>query len=249
MRSKLTRWGLSVVTMASVATAVLFATGWQSALAAQVSSVFLTNTSSNPVPVSGTVTVSGTPSVNVGNLPTDTNGNLKVAEQGTPTVHVNNTDANGNLKVAEQGTPNVDVQNFPSSQTVNGSVSVDNFPDAPTTSVLGADVTALNLVPLQLIGIADLSAYREVTLYIRTAEPNNDAAGHCDVATGAADNGNLRSPDTWTIDSFSFDSTTTIKTYDPAPPSIRVLCTLEGVPGGPAVISPDAHWLLTGRTG
>jgi uncharacterized protein (DUF58 family) len=94
--SKLTRWGLSVLTMASVATAVLFATGWQSALASSVSSVFVTNTSNNPVPVNGAVTVSGTPTVHVNN--TDGSGNLKVAEQGTPTVHVNNTDGSGNLE-------------------------------------------------------------------------------------------------------------------------------------------------------
>lgn len=219
---KFRRWGLSVLTMASVAAMVLLVTGWGSAMASSVSSVIVANTASNPA---------------------------QVHEAGTANVHVTNTDANGNIKVAEQGTPSVNVQNFPPSQTVNRSVSVSNFPAAPATSVIGADSTALTLDPQLLIGVRDLSAYREVTLYIRTEEPNNDAVGSCDVSTEAAEGGDPKALAAWTIDSFSFYSSTTIKTYDPAPPNMSVRCTLSPVPGGPATISQNVHWLLTGRTG
>src|SRR6266581_7103843 len=113
--SKVPRWGLSVLTMASVATLVLLVTGWGSAMAAQVTSVLVTNTSGNPVPVqqqgTANVNVTNTTSMPVHDTNTDSNGNIKVHEQGTPTVHVNNTDANGKLKVAEQGTPNVNITN------------------------------------------------------------------------------------------------------------------------------------------
>jgi len=217
MKGTFGRWGLTVLTMASVGTLVLLVTGWGSAVAAQVQSVIVANTATDPA---------------------------QVHEAGTAMVNVTNADANGNIKVAEQGTPNVNVQNFPSSQTVNGSVGVSNFPDAPATSVIGDDVTALTLKPLRLIAVANLSAYREVTLYIRTEEPNNNAAGNCDVITDIPKT-ELGFP----VDSFSFYSTTTIKTYDPAPPNIQVSCTLNNVPGGPAVISRNVYWMLTGRTG
>ena len=58
--------------MASVATLVLFVTGWGSAAASSMLNVFVTNTAAHPVPV------------NVTN--TDANGNLKVHEQGTADV-------------------------------------------------------------------------------------------------------------------------------------------------------------------
>lgn len=80
MKSTFLGWGLSVVTMASVATAVLLATGWGSAVAANVSSVFVTNTASNPVPVTPTGTVpvheQGTANVNV------TNSSISVTPPG-----------------------------------------------------------------------------------------------------------------------------------------------------------------------
>jgi hypothetical protein len=69
------KWVMTVLTTASVATIVLFVTGWGSAAASSVSSVLVTNTASHPVPVQeqGTphvaqsgawnVGISGTPSV------------------------------------------------------------------------------------------------------------------------------------------------------------------------------------------
>jgi len=76
------KWGLSVLTMVSVATAVLLVTGWGSALASSVRSlaatnVLVTNTSTNPayvketatVPVTGSVAVTGTPSVKFASTP------------------------------------------------------------------------------------------------------------------------------------------------------------------------------------
>ncbi len=80
---------MTVVTMVSVATVALLITGWGSALAANVSSVFVTNTASNSVPVQQ----QGTASVNITNT--------------SVPVHDTNVDSNGNLKVHEQGTANV----------------------------------------------------------------------------------------------------------------------------------------------
>jgi hypothetical protein len=57
------KYGMTVVTMVSVATVVLLVTGWGSAVAAQVTSVLVTNDASHPVPV----TQQGTANVNVTN--------------------------------------------------------------------------------------------------------------------------------------------------------------------------------------
>lgn len=92
MRSKFRKWGLTVVTMASVATLVLLVTGWGSAMASSVQSVIVANTASNPVPVTPT-------------------GTVPVHEQGTAKVAEQNLDGNGNVKVHEQGTANVNVTN------------------------------------------------------------------------------------------------------------------------------------------
>lgn len=92
MRNKLLRWGLSVLTMVSVATVLLLITGWGSAIASSVSSVVVTNTASNPVPVTPT-------------------GTVPVHEQGTAKAQEQNVDGNGNIKVHEQGTANVNVTN------------------------------------------------------------------------------------------------------------------------------------------
>jgi hypothetical protein len=107
---KVRKYALTLLATTSLVTVVLLVTGWDSAVASQISNVFVTNTAANPVPVSGSVTVSNLPAtqpvsgtVNVGNLP------------GSQTV---------------DGT--VDVGNFPSSQTVDGSVS----PAAPAAPVL-----------------------------------------------------------------------------------------------------------------
>jgi len=151
--SKFPRWGLSVLTMASVATLVLLVTGWGSAIASSVQSVIVANPVSNPANVheTGTANVNVTNTtampVNAKNLNTDTNGNLKVAET--------NTDANGNLAVHEQGTASVKVTNTASSPLpvagqvgISGtpSVNVANFPTAPdaaATKVIGSGHTTI----------------------------------------------------------------------------------------------------------
>lgn len=97
MRSKFSRWGMTVLTMVSVATVVLLVTGWGSAMASSVSSVLVANTASNPAQVheAGTANVHVTNTtampVNAQNLNTDTSGNLKVAQQGTADVNVTNS--------------------------------------------------------------------------------------------------------------------------------------------------------------
>jgi hypothetical protein len=118
MRGKVLQWGLSVLTMVSVATAVLLVTGWGSAMAASVSSVFVTNTSSNPVPVNG--------SVNVGNFPSTqaVSGSVNVGNTNTNPVNV----SVGNFPSTQAVSGSVNVGNFPATQTVSGSVNVANLP-------------------------------------------------------------------------------------------------------------------------
>jgi hypothetical protein len=108
-------WGLSVVTVVFVATALLMVTGWDSAIGATITSVFVTNTATHPVPVKE----QGIPKVTVQNV--DATGNMKVHEQGTAKVLVQNSTA---LPVHEQGTANVNV--------TNGSLSV-----APAAAITG----------------------------------------------------------------------------------------------------------------
>lgn len=78
------KFALTVATMASVATVVLLVTGWGSAVAAQVSSVFVTNDASHPV----SVHEQGTASVQVAN---DAAHAVPVAPQGTVPVTVGGT--------------------------------------------------------------------------------------------------------------------------------------------------------------
>ena len=56
---RFTRCAGALAGLAALVGLVLFTTGWGSAVAANISGVFVTNTASNPVPVSGTVTIGG----------------------------------------------------------------------------------------------------------------------------------------------------------------------------------------------
>jgi hypothetical protein len=93
--SRLGKWFVTVVTMVSVATVALLATGWGSAVAANVGSVFVANTPANPVPVHqqgiAEVKVTNAAAVPVKETNTDGNGNIKVHEQGTAKVSQSGT--------------------------------------------------------------------------------------------------------------------------------------------------------------
>jgi hypothetical protein len=88
--SRLGRGGATVVTMVSVASLVLLATGWGSAVAANVTSVFVTNRASNPVPVKqhGTANVYVTNTKPLNAYLTNT---PKVAQSGAWNVGINGT--------------------------------------------------------------------------------------------------------------------------------------------------------------
>ena len=87
---KLRRYGLTVVTVGSVVTVVLLVTGWGTAAAAQITSVFVTNNAANPVPVRQ----QGTANVNV------TNATVPVHEQGNEEVSVSHIFTNSNQFVS-----------------------------------------------------------------------------------------------------------------------------------------------------
>jgi len=114
--NKFLRWGVSVLTMMSVAVVVLLVTGWGSAIASNVGSVLVANTASNPVPVTPT-------------------GTVPVHEQGTANVAEQNLDANGNIKVHEQGTANVNVTNTPSVGLAASGNTVQISPNANTVKI------------------------------------------------------------------------------------------------------------------
>lgn len=180
--------------------------------------VVVGNTTSNPVPV----TVQNT----------DTNGAVKVHEQGT-------------ANVAQSGDWNVGVTNTADHPVpVGGSVDVGNFPDAPTTKVIAHGVTTApgGDVGVVVVPDTDVSAYREVTLYLQPSTTGGSGQV-CLPRTISADNSNM------TLDSFQFGDATdtsglvTIKTYNPAPPNFGMGCFNN--------LSQDVQdtWMLVGRTG
>ena len=179
--------------------------------------VLVGNTASNPVPV----TVQNT----------DTNGAVKVHEQGTDNV-------------AQSGDWNVGVTNTADHPVpVSGAVNVGNLPDAPTTRVIDHGVTTApgGDVAFSVVSDTDVSAYREITLYLQ-ASTTGGGGQVCIASTVSADNSNM------TLDSFQFgdaggDGFATIKTYSPAPPNFRMECFNN--------LSQDVEdtWMLVGRTG
>jgi hypothetical protein len=85
------KYGLGAAGMLVLVMAILLATGWGSAVAAQLTNVFVTNDASHPVPVS----------VN--------NASVPVHDQGTASANVTNT----SVPVHEQGVASVQVAGTP----------------------------------------------------------------------------------------------------------------------------------------
>jgi hypothetical protein len=218
------KYGLGAASMAVLVITILLVSGWGTAAADQLLNVFVTNTAANPVPVSGTLTINNPPASPVA-------------------VHETNTDGNGNIKVHEQGTVqvggSVSVSNLPSTQPVSGTVNVGNFPAAPTTDIIASGAFTLNLAGAVLFGPADVSAYRELTLYMKVT---TGGAGHCTFLTfpGAFPTGN----DDIEVDSVAIgNNPDVIKTIDAVPPKIQLNCDLDGFTPVPI------KWMLAGRTG
>lgn len=177
-----------------------------SAANSAITNVLVTNTTANPVPVSGNVTVSGTPTVAVGNFPTTQVVSGSVGITGTPTVGLA---AGSTVRVAA------------------------------TTVVIAQGETSVPHTGLfDSLAIAnDVSAYREVTLYLRI-DGITPGSQICLASLSG------------TVDGFAigtFDAPTTlglavVKTYDPAPPTIGFSCT------NMSTSTADYTWLLVGRT-
>jgi hypothetical protein len=106
---RLRKYGMTLVATTSLVTVVLLVTGWGSAVAAQVTSVFITNTGASqavPVQAVGTVPVheQGTANVNV------TNTTVPVHEQGTAAVRSGNEEVSVHDQI-ENGTGNSCIDN------------------------------------------------------------------------------------------------------------------------------------------
>jgi hypothetical protein len=226
------KYGIGVASILVSVIAILLVSGSGTAAADQLFNVFVTNTSANPVPVSGTLTVT--------------------SPAASPlAVHEANTDANGNIKVREQGTVqvggSVSVSNLPSTQPVSGTVDVGNFPTnfpaAPTTSVIASGVTTVAQVAnvgeaVTIIPQTDVSAYREVTVYA-AVNLGGGSGQLCGVATfDPSGNG-------YEVERFGFGAPDLqlIKTFDPAPPNFEFGCenTLDH--------DVQITWMLVGRSG
>ena len=196
----LARWGMTVAMIVSVATVVLLVTGWGSAVAANVGSVFVANQASNPVPVRqqgiADVKVTNGAALPVKEANTDNNGNIKVHEQGT-------------AKVSQSGTWNVGITGTPTVKS--GDVA----------SVLGESAGCISVGPGQRPTLnssnEDVSAYREVTLYLQFCGGNFNT--DTEVVSATSDG----SPTTnFAFDDFDPQSVKVVKTYDPAPATLLI---------------------------
>ena len=191
---RLATWGATVATTVSVATVVLLVTGWGSAVAANVNSVFVTNQAANPVPVRP----QGIAEVKVTN--------------GTPLgVKETNTDGNGNIKVHEQGTAKV-------SQSGTWNVGITGTPTVKSGDVAGVLGESDGCIavgsgqrPTLNPNNEDVSAYREVTLYLQFCggEFNTDTQ-----LVSLTDDG---SSILFAFDNLDPQGAQVVKTYDPAP--------------------------------
>jgi hypothetical protein len=192
----------------------------------------------------GTAGAAQPPTVqNVQEQNVDTNGNIKMHEQGTAKTQEQNVDAQGNIKVHEQGTVqvggSVSVSNLPGTQPVSGTVNVGNFPTAPKTVIISTGAGPVGLGGAVIAGPIDVSAYRELTLYLHVT--TGLGAGTCTFYTfpTAFPENNL-----FPVDSIAFgNDPNVIKTVDPAPPVLQLNCDLNGFTAVPIT------WMLVGRTG
>jgi hypothetical protein len=90
---RLTRYAVALVAVAGSTGLVLLTTGWGSAVASNISGVLVTNTASNPLPVNGTVTIGGAPTVHLASDSTVSVGNTPSVNlaPGGNTVSVGNS--------------------------------------------------------------------------------------------------------------------------------------------------------------
>ena len=208
------------MTMVSVATVALLATGWGSAVAANVGSVFVANTPANPVPVRqqgiADVRVTNAAAVPVKETNTDGNGNLKVHEQGT-------------AKVSQSGTWNVGLTGTPTVKS--GDVA----------SVLGQSSGCVTVSPGQRLKLnpnnQDVSAYLEVTLYLQFC--GGEFNSNTELWSDTSDASSI---------GFAFDhdgslGIQVVKTYDPAPASLDLELWNDSTTS-----ETDIEYTIVGRT-
>jgi hypothetical protein len=212
--------------------------------------VTVTNTVSNPVPVSGSVGVTGT--VGVDNFPQSqtVNGNVGV----TGTVGVNNFPAtqtvNGNVGI-DPNSNHVQVDNLPTAQTVNGSGPGGTTCSAATPCKFvqtGATTSIIQdgepLVPpgttTDILGkYVDTTPYKEVTFYLSTSAPAGTQS--CSFATHDPVGGF-----NFTLNNVTLPSgTVLVQTFDPAPPSLDLVCDNNYLAGGGSV---PYTFMIVGRS-
>jgi hypothetical protein len=197
---RLGSWGATVATMISVATVVLLVTGWGSAVAANVKSVFVSNSQANPVPVHqqgiAEVKVTNGAPLPVKETNTDGNGNIKVHEQGT-------------AKVSQSGTWNVGITGTPTVKS--GDVAAVLGQSNGCTTVSPSARPTLN--PSN----EDVSAYREVTVYLQFC------GGEFNTSTTLVSLTSDGNPNVlFAFDNLDPQGAQVVKTYDPAPATLVI---------------------------
>jgi hypothetical protein len=171
---KVRKYALTLLATASLVTVVLLVTGWDAAAADKVSSVFVTNTPTDPVPVSGSVAVSNLPAtqpvsgtVNVGNFPNSqtVNGSVSPAPPTTPVL------LRGELSANPGSSETIQLFNDRNGATTQphriamGSITVTTQGGAPSSNIYiglrGTDCHGNGLG-----GIADLTVHGDSTEHL-----------------------------------------------------------------------------------
>jgi hypothetical protein len=173
--------------------------------------VFITNGPANPVPVSGTVTVTSPQAspVPVHEQGTITIGGTVGISPSANTITVGNTPS-----VKLDGTGNtVTVGNFPATQEVSGKVSSDDLTTVLANASVAGQVNS-NQNSVALIGPVDTSKAREVRISIECFGTSACANVQVDVFT----TGNA----SYEIDSFAMGSPSATRVYDVPGPNVFV---------------------------
>jgi hypothetical protein len=204
---RLTRTVIVLVGLAGSIGLVLLTTGWGSAVASNISGVLVTNSSSNPLPVNGTVTIGGSPTVHlagdstvsVGNAPLvriDPNSNVV---QVAPVVPFSESSIQGSVTMSGTGQENFTFQ-VPAGQVfVLQHISAEISVPPGQTPLLAAELEYVTVQPQQvpqvdehfplqesgeLAGLDRFVADEDVTLY--AGEGDNDIVFLRDPNTGTA---------------------------------------------------------------
>jgi hypothetical protein len=168
------KYALTLLATTSLVTVVLLVTGWGSAVAAQISNVFVTNTAADPVPVSGSVSVSNLPAtqsvsgtVNIGNFPSSqtVDGSVSPAAPAAPVL------LRADLPASPGSSSTLELFNDRTGATTQphriavGSITVTTQGGTATSGIY-VDLRGTDCHGNGLAGIADLTVHGDSTEHL-----------------------------------------------------------------------------------